>query len=582
MFPLRPELICREVSRQWKVALSADDECNIDKVFLNGKSLTPVDSEYNLSSFHGDLSIRYANREPEGVPLFNDTPLIFKLRNKWKGDGRKVAGITSGHFIVIVPKEWKRTGRAPVESADCTDPDFVAHYFFAKKGESAGDTGGFEGYDLALTASGFEMSGHRVFDDSDEGELFVDAPPKLCPSSGIVWVRIGKEGGGDWKGVNFKPQERSLEDVLNGRQGRFFIRVYDGEAKLMDSGEFRFLRDLREIRVNNEIYTENTLLVPRHSETKLQLLDAKGDTVRPKLKAEEACPTLHPDGTVLAKPHPEGDFIACKLIADEGSVDIVVHLPRIWWRLEEANGEPDEWCDKPLAMTRIEFRDYAYAGMAIRLVMPPRISSVRVGFDEILDRVYRPNEKGESTRIWLADFVDYSQIDQRSYQGSCLNLQFGNQVLTLICISSDPIPEIISFTAEPAIVTVGETTTLSWVTQNAEAGGVVIEPEIGSVGSSGSITVPAETTTYSLRLAVAGMDDVTQAVTVTVFSRSQPEVRVRRTDGGWRHGRGFSRRELRAVDLNDADAKRRSIPVDKRRRSTHQANIDELRRSSDA
>ena len=577
----RPELICRRVSNSWEVVLSADDECNIAEVKHNGNLIAPMDCEYRLWSFCGGVSIKYADGRWGKISLFDDTPLIFKLRNDWEGDGRKVGDITKGYFIVIAPREWRRTGRVRVESEQCTDTDFMAHYFYLKKGESAEDIRGFESYDLPLTTSGYELRGDRVFDDSEDGELFVGDPPRLCPASDIVWARAGEEENGRWKGENFKPVEQSLADVLNGRQGWFFVRVYRaGETHQADSGEFRYFSNLREIRVNDELYTATTLLAPPstgHSETKLKFVGSEGVDLRPILN-DGTHATVQPGGIISAARHPDGDEIRCTLKSSAGSVGTVIKLPRIWWRIQQEE-ESSEWCDIPLAMTRRKFRDSANAGAAIRLRMPPRIESVRVGFDEERDREYRANGKGEATRISLADFVDYSQIDQMPYENTSLNVQCGKAVLELIRVSADPLPEIISFTIEPTMVTAGETATLRWSTRNVEAGGVAIDSEIGSVESRGRMTVvPAETMTYTLRLTVAGMDEATQAVTVTVFSRSRPEARVRRTDGGWRHGRGFSRRELRSVGLSDGDAKRRSIPVDKRRRSVHQDNIEKIKR----
>ncbi len=216
-FTPRPELICRKASWQWEVVLAADDECNIMEVRYNGESLNMVDGEYSLSSLSSSLSIDYKDRESDQLPLFDGAPLIFKMPNDWDGDGRKVGGITSGHFIIIAPREWKRTGSAPVEPEECTDANFTAHFFYVKKGKVAGDVGGFEDCELALTTTGFELDGDRVFDDCEDGELFVGAPPSLCPTSDIVWARIGEEREDGWKGENFKPADQSLVEVLNGR-----------------------------------------------------------------------------------------------------------------------------------------------------------------------------------------------------------------------------------------------------------------------------------------------------------------------------------------------------------------------------
>ena len=441
-FTPRPELICRKASWQWEVVLAADDECSIMEVRHNGEPLNMVDGEYSLSSLASSLSIDYKDRESDQLPLFDGAPLIFKMPNDWNGDGRKVGGITSGHFIVMVPREWKRTGSAPVEPEECTDANFTAHFFYVKKGKVAGDVGGFEDCDLALTTIGFELDGDRVFDDCEDGELFVGAPPSLCPTSDIVWARIGEEREDGWKGENFKPSDQSLAEVLNGRQGRFFVRVYDGDAKLLDSGEFRYLRDLREIRVNDEPYSAATLLVPPstgYSLAEVQFVSAVSTDIQLNLDTAEAHVTVQSGGTLIVEPHPDGDHISCTLKSGVDRVDTVIKLPRIWWRMVQDDEEADEWCAMPLAMTRQEFREYSVADAAIRLRLPRRITSVKVGFDEKLDQTYRPQKNGNNTEteIHLSDFIDYDQIDQRLNEDALLNVQCGADVVALIRVSAD-------------------------------------------------------------------------------------------------------------------------------------------------
>ena len=154
-------------------------------------------------------------------------------------------------------------------------------------------------------------------------------------------------------------------------------------------------------------------------------------------------------------------------------------------------------------------------------------------------------------------------------------------------VSRDPVPMIISFTCEPITVIAGEQATLRWTTRDTEAASVAIDPEIGAVGSSGSLEItPLKTTTYALRLTCSGLEDTTKAVTVTVSSSPQsdekPSARVRRASGRWKHGKGFSYGELEAAGLATAEAARRSIPIDRRRRSTHRENVETIRRSIDA
>lgn len=226
-FTPSPELICRERQGEWKweIVLSVPEECDIKEVLHNGKSLFSDNCEYLLPSFSGKVNANRTDGKQYEIPLFNDKfPLIFKFSKNWQGQGRRIRGGTRGHFILIAPREWTRTGDVPVKRQECVDNGFLAHFFHVDQNDE--EIGGFEECGVTLTKSWFELSGESLFDDSDEGELFVGDPPELKPRQGIVWVRVGEEKKGDWKGESFKRGVKSLEDVLNGRQGRFYVRVY--------------------------------------------------------------------------------------------------------------------------------------------------------------------------------------------------------------------------------------------------------------------------------------------------------------------------------------------------------------------
>ena len=386
LFATRPELICRQGygEWQWEVNLRANND-SVKAVWHAGEPLDMVNGECSLPSFRGRLSIVSEDPDLNELKLFDGEPLLFKLHNNWRGEGRKVGGITSGYFIVITPKDWKRIGHVPVEPRGCTDENFMAHYFY--RGGSAQDIGGFDDYSLPLTTSGFELSGDRVFDDSEEGELFVNAPPKLKCAPGVAWARVGQEGQGGWKGENFNPYNQLLAEILNGRQGYFFVRVYDGSVKLVDSGEFRYLRDLKEIRVIGEKYSANTLLVPPptgYASAKVSFIGAEDAGVRPVLPPEGVRAKVK-GGEIEVEPHPDADHVFCQLKSGSGCVDVVLNLPRIWWRIERARNESGDWRDRPLAMTQKTFHADALADTKIRLCLPSRIQRVVLGFDDELD-----------------------------------------------------------------------------------------------------------------------------------------------------------------------------------------------------
>ena len=519
----RPRLICRKRAGKWEIALNAGDDCQIEKVQQDGKSIDEMNGRYPLSSFTGALSVTINDGgqvEEENIPLFEGKPLIFKLQKGWMGNGRNLGRVTHGHFIIIAPRKWERTrtGHDPVEPASCTDERFDAHYIY-REGED--NIGGFRECNIPVNEPYFKLIGERVFDDYEGGELFVGEVPELELSENIAWMRVGEEKLQGWKGENFKKDEATLCEILNTRQGRFYIRVYDSDIRLLDSGDFRYLRDLKEIQVNGAQYTENTLLVPSsttgHSNTEVRFTGIRDTQTRIILPSDIDYAEVQEDA-IFAEPNPDADRVICSLESAADSVDIALNLPRIWWRFEQ-NGTSEKWCDTAISTTRREFRARAEAGAVIRFRAPRKIKPTGFGFDDELERSYPFEKGGSDIRIPLTHILDYEQFERR-YENVSFKVRCGGdggEELTLVLFEADPKPAILAFTVEPESVVVGHSATLRWETQNAETGGVVLEPDIGPVGESGDREVmPEKTTTYTLRLTADGMDDITEKVTATV------------------------------------------------------------------
>ena len=581
--------------------LTADEASLPDAVQQNGKPLETVNrGEWRLSRFTGQISVSFRDGDSIDVPLFNRRPMIFKLSNDWTGDGRQVRAMTKGHFIVIAPCERmrERDRHQFGEPEGCSDTRFAAHFFFRDGSESDEDTGSLAGHKVALTASGFELDGDSLFDDSGEGDLFVGKPPLLKAAQGVVWARVGEERPDGWT-KKFKPAQTELADVLAGRQGRLFIRVYDAEG-LLDSGQFRYLSDLGQIVVDEAPYTRDTLLVPPpsgHRPTPVRFAGADGAALAPILPSDSAH-AAEVEGGVAVEPDPDADDFSCALETEAGRVDIVLELPRIWWRLEQGGDEAEEgWRDREMTMTRQEFRESASRNALVRIRVPKRVKSALVGFGDDADRAYRSKKHHGRARddhhrayvqLPLADFGDYIQIDQWLADDALFNVRFDfsdtkpkPKTLSLIRVQADPTPEIVGFTSGEQTVTAGDSVTLRWTTRNAECIRAVLEPDIGQVEPKGEVQItPSETTTCTLRLTAPGMDDVTKRLTVKVHPPRRevlnPTAGVRRATGGWRNGRGFSHDELQAAGLTVSEARRRSIRVDGRRRSSHRINVEAL------
>ena len=585
----RPELVCRKIpaSACWEVILTADEECQLAAAHLGGAPLDFTDEQCRIPSLNGRLTVSAQDGQEHDVPLFEGGPLIFKLRKNWAGEGRKTSRITSGHFIVIAPNTWQRTGRAPVEADGCVDPAFRAHYFHRDATASDAGVDGFREWNDSSVAASIQLIGRRIYDDSDEGELFVGDPPGLKSSPDIEWARIGEEAKNGW-GTNFQPHRRSLPEALDGRQGRFFLRVYDSDVSMLDSVTFRHLSNLSQIHVNGAEYAQDTVLVPRstgYPPTAVRFVDTDGSTLSSVLPVGAHQRAL-PSGAIKIPPCPDADGMTCRLGADTRGVNIVLDLPRIWWRLEDGRADPGAWRDTPLVMTREEFHRHAHSNVTISL-LSKRQTSVRAGFDDELDQPYRRTTEEDRIAVPLAHFVDHAEIDRRLHDDACFKVEWAREIVPLIVISADPMPEIVSFTAEPATVVLGEETVLEWMTRNAGDARAAMNPDAGVVETDGTHTVrPAKTTKYTLTLTVFGAEDVSRTATVTVISPHTPveqsTPRVMSTGGGWRAGKGFSSSELEDAGLTAKKAADQSIPIDRRRRTSHRANVETIRSMLDA
>ena len=552
----------------------------------NDKVLSGQGEEYTLQTYSGKIVVKYqddSNPDDE-IQLFSDKPLIFKLNQNWTGDGHHMEGITQGHFIIIAPCNWTRTGNEPVAPTGSADPSFQAHYFYASKVDTSDQIGGFKECSIFLTQNKFELIGDTVFDNFDEGKLFVGKPPTLKVPTDIIWARVGEEKKGGWSGENFNPHNKLLTNVIDGREGRFFVRVYNSTVKLVDSGDFRYCANLKEIRINGKPYQQDTLSIPSpngYSPTTLQFLDHDGNTIHPKPTSQNPHTTIDEDGTVAIAPHPDADDTTWSIGDDAQTTNIRIKLPRIWWRIvQPGDTSQDGWIATSVTMSRHEFQENNDAEIQIKLPLP--VENLQVGFNEEVNLRYpvrREDDETHQASISLGDFIDHQEIDEHLSKEASLKFQFNEYEFTPIRISADPIPAITSFSAEPETIYKNEEATLEWKTENTKNTRVTIHPEIGSVDSNGSITVKRDNTiSFTLRLRTLGIDDLTQTLTLKVLNPPDNLIAfVKPSKTRYRKGRGFSIGELKDAKITIDEARNLGISIDKRRHSVHKTNSNKLK-----
>ncbi len=421
----KPELICQEThDHQWQIFLRVPRGKDFE-VSQNGSELSVSDTgEYMPTNFKEKIHWTDGNSS-EKIELFsNNMPLIFKLRKNWYGDGRPVFRISSGHYLVFTPRDWRRINEAPVSASACTDKDFLAHYFYSDGTDTAD---GFKECNSFIKRERFSLDGTTVADDANMGELYVGDIPKLDDSKnwkGVSWIRVGKEGDGKWA-EDFKPNEPTLANVLQDREGWFFIRIYDDDVKLIHSMDFRYLTGLEKILVNGEPHHSDNIITPNDNGYTSTVIQFVGEI---KVESENKDITVNKDNTATIDPLPNLDKTQWTLIGRNGQVTIILHLPRIWWQLVNSDTISAEWKDTPFEMSQDVFIANRDAVMIVRL--PPAKKGMLVSFGEFHQyegvRKYDKDRETNESRFDLRQFRAHKQIIETSSEESNLSIQCGS------------------------------------------------------------------------------------------------------------------------------------------------------------
>ena len=442
----RPKLICQKPLGEpyYEIELNIKD-CNVAEVRQNGMSLPIESGRCLLLDYSGYLEVTYEDGTRDKVTLFDDdNPLIFKSNGGWEGTGRNLKRITVGYFWIFAPCDWKRNGNPPQAYLSCQDENFLVHHFVRE--EDQGDFYAFCGRQPLPTGDPIKLIGEPIYDDSDKGQLFVDDTPILENNANFIWGRVGERRPGIW-GEKFKPKDTTLGEVLDGRQGHFFIRVFDihnENANWLDSTVFRYMRDLRKIIVDGRLYTQDTILPPPAGGYSLAKLQFSGvDGAHPDVEVkDERYATEQSKGIVLVEPHPDADKLICSLSFGENRVEVTINLPRIWWRLENGN-KHDDWCSTPYQVTREKFLEYARDGTIIKLRLPSRTNSkiVYIGFDNALKRTDRPVKSQEYDNAELELNLRHFKIDEQIRNplstDTSLNIQYGEFTISIVQVQAD-------------------------------------------------------------------------------------------------------------------------------------------------
>ena len=398
----RPELVCWRQGMAWVVGVEVPEElaeqdlCVVDVEGNNLQEDQLHELRFPLMDPLGAVTVRWSDAASmEAERCFDASDhRIFKVA-KSGISGRRVAQVTRGNYVVIAPRALSRDeaagGTAPVapENVIPEQAKVLAHHLLVEgKGDGLvlNGSGPSRVEVRPSTATVYELIGNIIEDaHTGAGPLFGREPPRLRmegAAESLLFV-VGVEGPSP------RPRSRQatvsfdkLLDWLDDNEpGWFYVRAYDANDELLESLDFRYVKGLEAIEVDEL----SPLPGPHgHRPAKVVFRVAPGTVVSPVDGPPEIA-SLDPvraDGVVLPA-RPDAGRSTWRLSAGTGNcVDVVVHVPRIWWALTASGNadEPHAWSDRPNMLSADDLRPTSPMHLSVLLPEPGWADEVTVGF----------------------------------------------------------------------------------------------------------------------------------------------------------------------------------------------------------
>ncbi|MFB6271411.1 MAG: hypothetical protein ABEL51_00810 [Salinibacter sp.] len=431
----RIEIQCVPEGQEWQLVAALespnDDQVEALAVHQDGQELEPADPEnlsWRLNGVTGTIKAKMeSNQEPITKTLDNNGHLAFRLATD---QGRYVEKPTQGHYLVIVPDSWERdeglSGSPAVHPEPCSVQGYKAHYFHLDESSStiAFHIPEYGRHIIDSRAPTFSIAGQRVEDEIPKrGELFIGDVPKIRASNAGEWskvneVVVGEEGPGQgrWRQTIYpdpSAQEQPLPPELQDRElGWYFVRFYDENKDLIDSESrhFRYIASINRIDINKPSpvptssggHTQARIVFHHEPDCRI---NCDNDHVGVQVRGN------HEETVAEVPPDPAADVARFRVSASEGrSVDIALAMKRLWWAVGTEDGEPEQWTDQLVALSKADFRAASNRALWIRLPQPGRLEQMRLGFSSEEKRAYKAKKTDRTMCIPLRDFGESAAL----------------------------------------------------------------------------------------------------------------------------------------------------------------------------
>lgn len=395
------ELVCKRDRNAWLIGFERNEDLESDSLTMSvgDNTLREDHGFYALPTISQPVSASLASAEDYFTAwpgTKGPDPLVFRLDASGQ-KGRYVKRPTTGFVLVVAPSDLTPHEQATVVAGP---EQVLIEEGWRAYAMDLGDGARLSFTDprgalvsIAAGAAGVRLEGITFPDGSERmGPLFAPDPPTLAGEDAAVWddiatVVIGEEGPGEgrWR-TSFRPQRGVAEQVLpeevfRRQGGWYYVRLYNREAELLDSLDFRFAG----------ILPDTGSLTPAALPTASGYLPLSvgfevghGWNVRLEnpgdrdieIRRVELDGGVHVD--LVFGRDPAADLTRWELTGPEGrpSVPFTIRLDRIWWTVEETDAG-EAWTDVSLRGYR---RWFGVTSSAALIVKAPGRRKLWAGF----------------------------------------------------------------------------------------------------------------------------------------------------------------------------------------------------------
>jgi len=431
----KPEIICWNEGWSWVIGVEVPEGVETQSVTQGGVLLecnVANENRYPLKQADSTVEITWSGgRESISILEPEKNYFLFKMRNNWKEPGRLVRYSTAGYYLVITPPDWERdidiSGKASVNPESTQFECFKAHFFYQEKTEITAIgliTKDGKRVRVSSKTPRFKLVGNEICDAfEDKGPLFGEQPPRIQALNALKgWndvgiIVVGEEGIGKnkWRD-SFTPnvdvqEQTNLNELINGRSGWYFLRIYDKNNDLIESVDFRFLKNLWNIQIEGNASClpgqaghQNIIVKFLHDpDCKIELMDKD---------KQQLLDIRRQDGqtTVTVPPQPEFDKTNWMINDGGKEIEAAILIERVWWFLGKLGEVPNVWTDRPIPLSRKHFTAITDNTLWIRLPHPRFTRKIDGGFDSTRSRSYQVEVWKKEMAIPLRDFCDCEQI----------------------------------------------------------------------------------------------------------------------------------------------------------------------------